>query len=139
MDGSCAATPSGPCVVVAVILPFNLCSMSCWYSCLSVPVLAHSIPAITTICTILALLLSCLSLLLLLSSLRSSPGSAHLGGSRANSPSAIRRAQITPMCFSLGCSCVSYSLYSFSPDHDHALLGWTIPECVVGQVPWAGW
>lgn len=139
MDGSCAATPSGPCVVVAVVLPCTLCTMNWWYSCLSVQVLAHSNPAITTICTILALLFSCLSLLPLLTSLRNSPGSAHLGDSRANSPSAIRRAQIPPMCFSLGCSCISWSLNSFSPDHGHALLGWTIPVCVVGQVPWAGW
>lgn len=97
LDGSCAALPSGLCVAViaATILPCTLSTLG--YSCLSVPILAHSIPAISVTCTILAMLISCLSLLPLLSSLRNSPGTAHLGGSRAKSPSASRRAQIPPM------------------------------------------
>lgn len=137
MGGSCAATPSGPRMTVATSLPCTLCSVGCWYSCLSVPALAQSIPAITGIRTILALLISCLSLLPLLCSLRSSPGTAHPGGRRTNSPPAIRRAQIPPMpCAFPWMPC---SLTSFSPDHGHALLVWTIPVDDVEQVPWPGW
>lgn len=96
LDGSCAAMPSAPCETVAMILPCTL-SVGCWCSCLSVLVLAHSIPAITV-----DLYNSGIAHFLPFSpSIAQFPQEqlwhCPSWGSRANSPSAIRRAQIPPM------------------------------------------